>query len=367
MATPKQTDAAASSGWRDEQNQFGDIVFLQMNESRFMCAIKPLLWYQYCLKAFPTARFIAISDDDAYLQLDHLEADLRSLQDDAAERLILWGLVMWYGAYDNVTMVTHETWGGWSYNDGGAVKSRRRMEECRDYRWIAQAGRRLGTREPSRRRRSRFARSKGETRDPCRRLTSAAKATIDRAGLSDRSPWPVVNGPLFAVSRRLAQLVVENTIPRQYLKALHQTERVRNALSRPGGPRKSNFGCWPVADSIFGLWITQISETLNIGIELVNSPFMVQHHPWPATVHGAFSNSSIVLHGLKKEKNQRKFREVVMQRGMGAFVPFRRHCGNCASLGWSTWGASVHSRLWTCCGCDATASKRDCDERMSQV
>ena len=105
--------------------------------------------------------------------------------------------------------------------------------------------------------------------------------------------------------------------------------------------------------------------TLNLS--LVNTPFMVQHHPWPATVHGAFSNSSIVLHGLKKEKNQLKFRGVVARRGLGPFVPFRRRCAGCAELGWSTWPGSIHGRRWTCCGCDSTLTKRDCDERMGQI
>ena len=93
---------------------------------------------------------------------------------------------------------------------------------------------------------------------------------------------------------------------------------------------------------------------------------MVQHHPWPALVHGAFSNSSIVLHGLKREKNQKKFRAVAERRGLGPLVPFKRVCGTCAGLGWSTWpGSRVGG--WTCCGCDATASKAECDRRMGQA
>ena len=86
-------------------------------------ALKPLQWYEYCARAFPTARYYAIADDDTYLQLDHFEADVRSLRA-AADALVLWGLVMWYGAYDNSTMVPHEAWGGWAYTDAGAVKTR---------------------------------------------------------------------------------------------------------------------------------------------------------------------------------------------------------------------------------------------------
>ena len=369
---------------RDEERRHGDMAWLSMNESRFRCALKPLLWYEYCLTAFPTARFFAIADDDAYVQLAHMEADLRSLvTTHSSTRLLMWGLVMWYGAYDNVTMVTHEEWGGWGYADGGAVKTRRRMDNCQASRAASTAVASVapapwGHGDQSRnhqthadtsappRRRSRGRGGPAVTSEPCARLSPAALATISRGGLdSTTAPWPVVNGPLFAVSSRLAKLLVVDPLPRRYLDKLHRTERVQTALNRPGGPRKSNFGCWPVGDSILGMWVSQLSERHNESVTLVNTPFMVQHHPWPATVHGAFSNRSIVLHGLKKEKNQRKFRDLVLHRGLGPFVPFRRKCGSCAAMGWSTWPGSVHGQ-WTCCGCDAAESKRTCDERMGQ-
>jgi hypothetical protein len=73
----------------------------------------------------------------------------------------------------------------------------------------------------------------------------------------------VVNGPLFAVSSRLAKLLVVDPLPRRYLDKLHRTERVQTALNRPGGPRKSNFGCWPVGDSILGRWVSQLCERHN--------------------------------------------------------------------------------------------------------
>ena len=364
IATPSAQEAAiqGSDSWQTEVRLHGDFVFLAMNESRFSCALKPLLWYEHCLKHFASAHFFAIADDDTYLQLGHMESDIRSLRDGAAERLVMWGLVMWYGAYDNVTMVTHETWGGWSYADGGAVKMRRRMDRCRQF---AAKYHTLDGRDAASAPRATRRRGHSGAPDPCSRLTPAGRATIVRDGLSDQVPWPIVNGPLFAVSNRLARLLVNDPLPRKYVSDLHQTSRVKMALNRPGGPRKSNFGCWPVGDTIFGLWVSQLSERDGLPVELVNTPFMVQHHPWPATVHGAFGNSSIVLHGLKKERNQLKFRSVAASRGLGPFVPFRRKCGGCADMGWSTWPNSVHARSWTCCGCDATASKRDCDMRMA--
>ena len=303
------------------------------------------------MRAFPAAQYLAIADDDTYLQLAHFEADLRSLRIEPGA-YVMWGLVMWYGAYDNATMVPHEAWGGWSYTDAGAVKTRKRIERCRR---APPADAVVSAAVPVAHRNRR--------QDPCAKISPANRETAKRGSLGADAPWPVVNGPLFAVSRNLARLLVEDLTPRAFLNQLHGTPRVRTALARKGGPRKSNFGCWPVGDTIFGLWVSRIASAWHINITLINSPFMVQHHPWPAAVHGAFSNSSIVLHGLKRERNQRKFRAIAEARGLGHHVPFNRVCSTCADIGWSTWPDSPIGQ-WTCCGCDATRSKSECDNRM---
>ena len=245
-----------------------------------------------------------------------------------------------YPFYDNVSMVTHHEWGGWQYADTGAVRARRRIDEC-------QAAQQRG-------------------RSTCsKRLGRGALDAIEHNGLAaDVPPYPVVNGPMFAVSSSLGALIAQDPLPRIFQEKLSQTARVKAAMSRPGGPRKSNMACWPVSDATLGYWISRIASARNLSLTLVNSPFMVQHHPWPAVVHGAFSNSSIVLHGLKKERNQRKFYDLALRRGMGPFAPFRRKCGNCAALGWSSWPGS-QANQWQCCGCDlAGESKAQCEERM---
>lgn len=346
-----------------ERKQYDDIVLLPVNESRFNCALKPLLWFAHCATAFPTALFYAVADDDTYLQLDHFAADLNTLRAAAETQHVLYGLVMWYGTYDNSTMVPHEAWGGWLYNDGGAVNLRRRIERCRDAlrNGNISMGRRLGG--GGGRRGGRRARRRAARDDPCSSIPNPSRETVARNTLDDFAPFPVLNGPLWAASRSLAAAFVADPYPRQYLQELFRTPRVRAALARPGGPRKSNFGCWPVVDTIWGMWITKVAAARNLSLRLVNTPFMVQHHPWPAAIHGAFSNRSIVLHGLKREKNQVKFRRIAEVRGLGNFVPFDRKCGTCADLGWSSWPGAVHAQ-WTCCGCDATESRAACDARM---
>ena len=53
-------------------------------------------------------------------------------------------------------------------------------------------------------------------------------------------------------------MLVDDPYPRAYLQRLHGTARVRAALGRKNGPRKSNFGCWPVGDTILGLWVISL-------------------------------------------------------------------------------------------------------------
>lgn len=376
LARPQATSAQLQAV-AEEQRRYQDMVYLNITESRFNCALKFLLWFAHCQTAFPSARFYAIADDDTFIQLAHFEADLRTIP---AAGYVVWGLVMWsvkhcrkrcpnesgtwgsdraataacawrlthplhprrYPFYNNVTMVTHHDWSGWQYTDAGAVKARRYIESCRESR-----------------------RAGGGAAACSRKVSKAALDAIEADGLSEQPPFPVVNGPMFAVSRSLGNLLVSDSVPRAYLEQLSNTPRVRAALSRKNGPRKSNFACWPVGDSIVGLWLSRLAAARQLPMTLVNTPFMVQHHPWPAVMHGAFSNSSIVLHGLKKERNQRKFYQFAMQRGMGPLVPFRRKCGSCAALGWSSWPTSP-VRSWTCCGCDAVGeSKRQCTGRMN--
>ena len=128
--------------------------------------------------------------------------------------------------------------------------------------------------------------------------------------------------------------------------------RVNRSAAFPEIHVFERFGCWPTCDAIIGLWVTQVSQARGVSVQLVNTPFMVQHHPWAATVHGRFSNKSIVQHGLGLPELER-FRAAAQRNGAGPFEPFERKCGDCKRMGWSSWQGSVHAR-WTCCGCDAT-------------
>eukprot|EP00966_Prymnesium_polylepis_P021231 488310-Prymnesium_polylepis.1 len=90
----------------DEAAAQHDIVILNMSEAPFRCGIKYIVWISHALAAFPRAKWIAVGDDDAFVQMEHLEADLRRVTNMTAGAPALWGLIMWRAYYNNVTLDT---------------------------------------------------------------------------------------------------------------------------------------------------------------------------------------------------------------------------------------------------------------------
>ena len=94
VATPR-TASDLFTAISDEQHRHKDIVFLNITESRFNCALKYVVWFQHCREVFSTARFWLVADDDTFIQLGHLASELHTLP---AHGYVMWGLVMWYAA-----------------------------------------------------------------------------------------------------------------------------------------------------------------------------------------------------------------------------------------------------------------------------
>ena len=119
----------------DEQHRYKDIVFLNITESRFNCALKYVVWFQHCREVFSTARFWLVADDDTFIQLGHLASELHTLP---AHGHVIWGLVMWYAApstrYPSFTShfahagIRFTTTFPWSLITNGAVGSTRTRE-----------------------------------------------------------------------------------------------------------------------------------------------------------------------------------------------------------------------------------------------
>ena len=323
-------EAAQEAFWE------GDMILLNMTESRFRCAEKYLRWFDFALSHYPSALWIAAGDEDTYIQVAHLAEDLGSVLSDG---LALYGLVMWLAYFSQSTFDTLDGHTGWTYKDSSAVSRRQAMQRCAASLSMgegAQPGEPLS--------------STAKTRhSPCSQLGKADSSAVRARALElgPPSPYPMVSGPLFAVSRGLALLLSrESKYPQQWLSGLMASPRVRNAQVH--GPRRSVFACWPAGDAALGLWVAASAASTGQTVRLIQTPFMVQHHPWPSFARGGFTNSSIVMHGLKQKKMVASQVEQAERRSSGPFEPVVRACGSCLAMGFSSWPGSVMNR-WTCC------------------
>ena len=99
------------------------------------------------------------------------------------------------------------------------------------------------------------------------------------------------NGPLFTVSRELATRLATDAIPDEWLRGLESTEVLQFYRSKGRVPfvlRKD--ACFPASfDAVLGWWVNRIAVERGVPLTLVNSPFMIQHHPWVAFRHGCAS------------------------------------------------------------------------------
>ena len=367
------------------------------------CAWKHVLWYRYALVAFPSAAFIALADNDAFISIAHLEADLRAVRSLTAparggepEPMVLWGLILWKPYYNQVTYEPANEFSGWGFSDYAAASLRERLEACRDVlneswsplAWQQQQQRRQRGARRGRGRgrggRGRQSQGAGDSsvgrsaqgtdasreaarlsawegmwrtdaesaalvkRHRCHKLTTKQAAASRR--MDSMPPYPFANGPLFAVSRKLGEAMAWDAVPTEWMRGLEGTETLQFYFKKGRVPYTlRGSACYPASfDAINGRWLYEIAaKSPRAQVTLVNTPFMVQHHPWLAFHHGAFSNSSIVLHELKNPNSPGW--SFAAARGTGSFVPFERECATCEAMGWSTVpGSSVGA--WRCCG-----------------
>ena len=90
-----------------------------------------ILWYRWATATFPSARYLAIADDDAYVQIAHLEADLRLTSSIVHSPWVLHGLLMWKAFYIATSHEPATEFGGWRPTDFKAAALRDHIERCR--------------------------------------------------------------------------------------------------------------------------------------------------------------------------------------------------------------------------------------------
>lgn len=83
------------NGLVSEQEQFHDLLLLQTVPERKSPCLKTMAWYKWAVRAYPTATFIAKTDDDAYVHTLKLEHNMRRF---ASNPLVYIGSTLW-GSY----------------------------------------------------------------------------------------------------------------------------------------------------------------------------------------------------------------------------------------------------------------------------
>ena len=165
--------------------------------------------------------------------------------------------------------------------------------------------------------------------DPCAKVPKKLLNRLDE--LHRAPPYPFANGPLIVLSRPLASLLAVDAYPVEWLASLERTPVLQFYRQRGRVPfvlRKD--ACFPASfDAVLGWWVYQVALRHRLRLALVDSPFMIQHHPWVAYRHGAFSNASLILHELKNPRSPGW--AFALAQGSGPFVPTPRECGPCGT------------------------------------
>ena len=385
---PESSSSSASMHALEEHHIHRDMVRLNISDTPFRCGFKYVLWFDYARRAFPTSRYFGAGDDDAYIQVSHFEMDLRNVAAQVGfEPPTLWGMIQWRSHYDKVTHDTSTGFMGWGCADAQAANVRRAMLTCRSQlsgnatlREALTKGLTLDS-APSNSNHAVVTSTLKSELPACasfasnvKRLVAVARDQVDWS----MPPFPVANGPLFAVSRSLADLLaldLDTPIDgaRAWVRGLESTPlAMRYWASRQGGgaplAELAKRRCWPNSDSTLGLFVARAALRRDVRVTLVNTPLGVQHFPWPVySAERGISNRSIVFHGAKRPTSRAW--GVAEARGSGAFIPLNRTCASCAEMGWVTFEPSA-LRQWQCCGAlklprRAAARTRTRSERMS--
>lgn len=343
---------------RAEARRAGDIIFLNVTRDYFGCGWRYILWFREARRRYPSARYIAAGDDDTYVQFDHLSVELERLARAHRGERVYWGLMIWRAYYNNFTLEPSALWEGWSHKDSAAVRTRRRVEALATcVRHSLGASRGLGRGWQSVESSARACEATQRRAPMAPELAAdAARGQIDPA----TPPFPIANGPLFALSTELASDLIADPLPSAWHERFYQRNPFAVEASahgrRPRGlntglRRRASKSCWPGGDVTLGWWVASIALCRRLNVTLVNSPMGVQHHIWPSSSRPA-DNRTVVVHKVPHRRHKRTGVDMwaeVASRTSGGFEPSPRRCGLCGEVGWVSWPDSPLAR-WRCCG-----------------
>lgn len=130
MRAASASDFAAAEA---EAQRHGDLLFLPLHEDQLGgCSRKYLAWLRLAVDLHPHASFVALADDDVYIQFAHFSADMAHVHRyhrTSSDELIYWGFLFWRPYYNRITKAVAE---GLDYetHDASVSKRRYRIERC---------------------------------------------------------------------------------------------------------------------------------------------------------------------------------------------------------------------------------------------
>lgn len=309
----------------DENATHGDLVRLVTPEGATHCWDKVILWYRWALRTFPLAQYVGVADDDVYLSLPRLAADLAGLSA-SGHRRVYWGQPMWM-AYWNESRFEGEGFGGTS--------SERDWEALSKFTAVAQ---RLN---------ASVARN--------RMSAAARRSPAQCATYNSRGAWsaaPFASGPFFFANTDLAILgadLVRRVLDGRCLANLN--ESLRTAERTGTWRRRLEYPCEPNIDQLLGYLVMHAARN----VTYVQAQFHTQGFPWMTYQHNRPGASAMYVHKLGSDVWNWRYADALLARE-GPFVAMPRECRPCydrARPG-ETWvsraspSASLYAK-WTCC------------------
>ena len=280
-----------------ENRTFGDLLRLQTREGPDRCWVKMLLWMRFALSKWPIVSYVGICDDDVFIQIERVAAELSMLSARGVRR-VYWGQPLWM-SYWNYSNFIGEGFGGYSENgDNEAIDGY--------YAELEHQGLRHNVLEKEQGRRHICA------------ATSSNRATASMRVAS--GPFVFMNTDLVFLSSDLVHEALKGRCLAEFSKRLHDARR--DGSWTPSG----NQPCEPMIDQLLGWFVLRSPNVTIVEIKIG------QGHPWPTFSYKQAGEHSLYVHKLYGSDEDpwawRYFDAALSQ----SYVPMQRVCGPCVGF-----------------------------------
>ena len=303
-----------------------DLLRLPTPEGATRCWSKVILWMRHALRAWPGVQFVGVADDDVYLALPRLAADLASLRA-AGHSHVYWGQPMWMG-YWNESRFEGEGFGGTSAEkDETALAAFLTAHEQNHGRASVDA---LHSTSP-------------------RRGVGVCSTYSKRDEWMGRSiasgPFMFANTDLAIMGSDLAGRLLDSACLSNFAASFDRAQRTRKFV------RRGQYPCEPNIDQLLGYLVAHAARN----VTYVQAQFHTQGFPWMTYQHNRPTGRAFYVHKLGSEVWSWRYTDALIARE-APYEPMARECTPC----FDSWGrssswvsgsspSSLTYSTWTCC------------------